>query len=62
MTNSPEVYNELEGHCILQEDTRQLFYDAMEKRTDYKYITDAMKYVQENHTYINRVNSILSIL
>jgi len=34
----------------------------MEKRTDYKYITDAMKYVQENHTYINRVNSILSIL
>jgi len=62
MTNSPEVYNELEGYCILQKNTSQLFYDAMEKRTDYKYITNAMKYVQENHTYVNRVKTIMSLL
>ena len=61
-TNSPEVYKELEGHCILQEDTAQLFYDAMEKRTDYKFIKDAMMYVQEKHTYVNRVQSIMSLL
>ena len=61
-TNSPEVYKEMEGHCILQEDTSQLFYDAMEKRTDYKFIKDAMKYVQENHTFVNRVQSIIGVL
>lgn len=61
-TNSVEVYNELEGHCILQQDTSQLFYDSMEKRKDYQYIKDAMMYVQENHTYINRIKSIMSLL
>ena len=61
-TNSSEVYKEFEGHCLYQEDTAQLFYDAMEKRTDYKFIKDAMKYVQENHTFVNRVQSIMSLL
>jgi hypothetical protein len=61
-TNSPEVYNELEGHCILQENTSQLFYDSMEKRNDLKYIEDGMRYVQENHTYVNRVKTIMSLL
>ena len=61
-TNSPEVYKEFEGHCLYQEDTAQLFYDAMEKRPDYKFIKDAMKYVQENHTFVNRVQSIMSLL
>jgi len=61
-TNSPEVYSELEGHCILQEDTSQLFYDSMEKRNDLKYIEDGMRYVQEKHTYVNRVKTIMSLV
>lgn len=61
-TNSPEVYSELEGNCILQQDTGQLFYDAMSKRNDYMFIKNCMEYVQENHTYINRIKSILSLL
>ena len=61
-TNSPEVYKELEGHCILQEDTRQLFHDAMAKKDDLKFIEEGMKYVQEYHTYINRVNTIMSLV
>ena len=61
-TNSQEVYKELEGHCLLQEDTKQLFYDAMKNKTDYKFIKDAMMYVQEKHTYVNRVQSIMSLL
>jgi len=62
MTNSEEVYKELEGHCIYQKDTSKLFYDAMKKRSDLSYIKDAMQYVKENHTYVNRIQSIMSIL
>jgi hypothetical protein len=62
MTNSPEVYNEMEGHCILETDTSKLFYKAMENRTNYKFIKDGMDYIKENHTYINRVQSILKLV
>lgn len=62
MTNSLEVYNELEGHCIYQPDTSQLFYDAMDKKSDFKYIEDGMKYIRDHHTYVNRIQSILNII
>lgn len=62
LTNSKAVYEELEGNCIYNENTEELFYDGMKNRKNYKLITDGMKFVQENHTYINRVNSLLSIL
>tara|TARA_R100000008_G_C3578875_1_gene167079 strand:- start:1160 stop:2125 length:966 start_codon:yes stop_codon:yes gene_type:complete len=61
-TNSEEVYKEVEGHCLFQADPAQLFYDAMEKRTDYEFIKNAMLYVQENHTFVNRVKTIMSLL
>jgi len=61
-TNSEEVYKEAEGHCLFQPDTSQLFYDAMEKRTDYDFIRKGMLYVQENHTFVNRVKTIMSLL
>jgi hypothetical protein len=62
LTNSEEMYNELEGNCIYNPNTEQLFYDGMENRENYKLITDGMRFVKENHTYINRINSLLSIL
>lgn len=61
-TNSQEVYNELEGHCLFEQNTAKLFYRAMEKRNDKEFILNSMKYIKENHTYINRINSLLSIL
>lgn len=61
-TNSEEVYKELEGHCIYQPDTSELFYDAMNKRLDCDYIKESMLYIRDNHTYINRINSILSLI
>lgn len=61
-TNSEEVNKELEGHVLFQPDTRQLYYDAMEKRLDFNFIKDSMLYVKENHTYENRIQSIMSIL
>jgi hypothetical protein len=62
LTNSKAIYEELEGNCIYNENTEELFYDAMKNRNNYKLISDGMKFVQENHTYINRVNTLLSIL
>jgi len=34
----------------------------MEKRTDYDFIRKGMLYVQENHTFVNRVKTIMSLL
>lgn len=62
LTNSQEIFNELDGNCILNEDTEQLFYDGMDNKENYNLIKSGMKYVKENHTYINRVNSILTTL
>jgi hypothetical protein len=62
MTNSKEIHSELEGHCLLQEDPAQLFHDAMAQRENYAFIEDCMKYVKDNHTYLNRIKSILKVL
>lgn len=62
MTNSPEVFDELEGHCIYDQDPAKLFHLAMEKRHDTDFIRNGMSYVQENHTYVNRVKSIIKLL
>jgi hypothetical protein len=62
LTNSKAVYEELDGNCIYNENTEELFYDGMKNRKNYNLISKGMKFVQENHTYINRINSLLSIL
>jgi hypothetical protein len=62
LTNSKALYEELDGNCIYNQDTEQLFYDGIANRKNYDFILKGMKYVKENHTYINRINSLLSIL
>ena len=62
VTNSEEICNELEGNCVYNLDTSQLFYDAMSQRENASMIMNGMKLVKENHTYINRIASLLSIL
>jgi len=62
LTNSKAVYEELEGNCIYNQNTEELFYDGIKNKKNYKLISDGMKFVQKNHTYINRVNTLLSIL
>ena len=62
LTNSEEIYNEMDGNCIYNEDTRQLFYDGLENVDNFDLIKDGMQYVKENHTYINRAQSLLSVL
>lgn len=62
MTNSHEVYKELEGHCLVETDPAKLFYSAMEKKDDKDFIIESMKYVRDNHTYLNRVDSLLKVV
>lgn len=62
LTNSSSVYEELDGNCIFNTNTEQLFYDGMENRNNYDLIKSGMKFVKENHTYINRIHSLISIL
>ena len=59
---SEEIYNEMDGNCIYNEDTRQLFYDGLENIDNFDMIRSGMQYVKENHTYINRVQSLLEVL
>lgn len=61
-TNSEEIYKEMEGNCLYNPSVTQLFYDAMEKRSDFEFIKKSFNYVKENHTYINRCTDILRIL
>ena len=39
----------------------QLFHDGMANRENYDLIRKGMQYVKENHTYINRAQSLLAI-
>jgi len=61
-TNSEEVYKELEGHCLYEPNTANLFYKAIEKSNDKKFILNSMKYIKDNHTYINRIESALKLI
>lgn len=61
-TNSEEVYNEMEGHCVYNSSVTQLFYDAMKERTNIAFVKNSFNYVKENHTFVNRCFDILKIL
>jgi len=62
LTNSKAVYEELDGNCIYNENTEELFFDGIRNKDNYRLISSGMKLVQENHTYVNRIGSLLSIL
>lgn len=61
MTNSKIVQETLDGNCVYNEDTSQLFHDSMKSRNDYQMILSAQKFVKENHTYVNRIKGIIKI-
>lgn len=62
MTNSLEVFKELEGHCVYSQDPALLFHLAMSAMNDKTRIRNAMMYVMENHTFVNRVKALLEVL
>lgn len=62
LTNSRVFHEELDGNCIINSNTEELFYDGIKNINNYKMILSAMRLVKENHTFINRIKSYLSIL
>jgi hypothetical protein len=62
LTNSQIFHEELDGNCIVNTNTEQLFYDGINNINNHKMIHSAMKLVKENHTFVNRLQSYFSIL
>ena len=62
-TNSKAVKDLLGNYVIYNDNEEQLPYDLIEfeKNIDTDLVHDAMKHVQENHTFINRANVILKV-
>ena len=62
MTNCYEAYKELDEHCIYNESSSGLFYDAIAKKDDYEFIKKGVNYIKEYHTYVNRVKSMMKVI
>ena len=60
-TNSPAVSELFEGRIIYSSNPYKLFHDAESQSTNYKLIVEQMNYVKDNHTFINRINSIMKV-
>jgi len=59
--NSKAVYDLFDGNVIYSNDEKQLIELSLEHRKNIKMILNQMLFVKENHTYINRINSILKV-
>lgn len=62
LTNSEEIYNELDGNCSYAADSKDLIYVGQLDKNDTQKIKDGFNYVKENHTYVNRIKSLLKLL
>jgi hypothetical protein len=64
ITNSETVYKLFHEKIVYNSDCYQLFYDAKEKIDDLNVneLYELMDFVKEKHTYINRIELLLSFL
>lgn len=60
ITNSYRVYDLFEKKIVYNPDTYQLFFDAQEalKNVTQSQIFELMDFVRDNHTYINRIETL----
>lgn len=61
-TNCRRLYDLFGDNVVYDSDEEQLVYKCLEKNKDKDFILHQMRWVQENHTYINRVQDILDII
>lgn len=61
-TNSWAINKLFNGRTIYNSNVRKLFHDTKCQLKNFNLIKEQMEYVKNNHTYIHRINSILSIL
>jgi hypothetical protein len=62
ITNSKHMYDLLDGKVIYNEDEKQLFHDAKIHIEDYNLIKEQMEIVRKNHTWLNRIEDLLTSL
>ncbi len=62
ITNSRTVYELFDRKIVFNEDTHQLFYDAQKKLKEWTLEDqyELMDFVRDNHTYLNRIESLFS--
>jgi hypothetical protein len=61
ITNSKSVYELFDGNLIYNDNEYELYFDALPHLKNYDLIKTQMSYVKDNHTYIDRVKSIIKI-
>lgn len=64
ITNSETVWELFDKKIVYNSDTYQLFYDAQQRLNTIAQdeLLDLMDFVRDNHTYINRINTLLTFL
>lgn len=64
ITNNKTVYDLFEGRIVYNSDTYQLFYDAQAyvKNSCINELYELMDFVKNNHTYINRIETLLGFM
>lgn len=62
VTNSEEIKRIFGDLVVYESNTGNMIETIGKERFNKERIISAMKYIQENHTYINRVNDILKVL
>ncbi len=64
ITNNKTVYDLFKGKIIYNSDTYQLFYDAQEyiAQASIEELYELMDFVRNNHTYINRIETLLMFM
>lgn len=62
ITNSETIYTLFNKKIVYNPDTYQLFYDAKEKidNLDINELYELMDFVRDHHTYINRIQTLLT--
>lgn len=62
MTNSKIVFDFFEQDIAYHEDPYELFYVGQNMRTDYNKLKNMVRFVKSNHTYVNRIQSLLKAI
>ncbi|MFZ9376818.1 MAG: hypothetical protein ACO25K_06810, partial [Candidatus Fonsibacter ubiquis] len=63
-TNSLKVKKFFQNRVTINDNLEQLYFNIVDdyKRSTIDILSDNMNYIQKNHTYLNRVKSLFSIL
>ena len=62
MTNSKAVFDFFDQDIAYHEDPYELFYVGQRLRTNYDKLKKMIRLVKSNHTYVNRIQSLLKCI